>query len=95
MIFSILMAEAYGTLEKMQKYYGKTENGAIVEGRYGAHIPFNFLLMSTGPWTNAPQYKELIDSWINGLPKGKGIQPNWVVSLSLSSHFFFSMNHRR
>lgn len=82
------MAEAYGTLEKMQKYYGRIENGAIVEGRYGAHIPFNFILMSTGSWTNAPQYRELIESWINGLPKGKDIQPNWVVSPFMSSLFF-------
>lgn len=76
------MTEGYTDLDLVMKYYGKIENGAIVDGQYGAQIPFNFLLLSntwsgTGTWG----YKFQIDDFFNALPKGNKIQGNWVVSM--------------
>lgn len=75
----ILMTEAYATVPLMQKYYGRVENGEVVE--YGSHIPFNFeLIQRTNRFSNAVDFKTKINLWIDNLPKGKGIQSNWVVS---------------
>lgn len=78
------MTEGYSTLDGMLKYYGRIENGRIVNGIYGAQIPFNFLLLSnthmeTGTWG----YKWNIEDWLKNMPKGNKIQANWVVSLQL------------
>lgn len=74
------MTEAYTSLENNLRYYGVVENGEIV--RYGSQIPFNFdLLTRTNKWTKASEYKEHIEDWINGMPKGKGIHANWVVRI--------------
>lgn len=80
MFFRILMTEGYATLEYMLKYYGTIENGRIT--RYGAHIPFNFLLMSnTGIGTKTHEFKTNIENWLKNMPKGNKIQANWVVSI--------------
>ena len=72
------MAEAYSALHLALKYYGRVENGEIVE--YGAQIPFNFELMSnTWMGTESYGYKENIEKWLYNLPRGKGIHANWVV----------------
>lgn len=73
------MTEAYTSLPNTLRFYGRVENGEIVE--YGSHIPFNFELISkTKRSSTAPEFKEHILDWINGMPKGKGIEANWVVS---------------
>lgn len=65
------------------RYYGQIENGEIVEGKYGAQIPFNFLLLqNTKLDTKTGEYKLNIEDWMNSMPKGNKIQANWVVSLS-------------
>lgn len=74
------MTEAYTSLPNNLRYYGEVnENGEVV--RYGSQIPFNFdFLMGTNKYTKAGEYKDRIEEWVNGLPKGKGIHANWVVS---------------
>lgn len=72
------MTEAYSSLPNNLRYYGRVENGEIVE--YGSQIPFNFdLITGTGRWSKASEFKQHIEAWINGMPKGKGIHANWVV----------------
>lgn len=75
------MTEAYGTVPQMTKYYGKVMNGEIIE--YGAQIPFNFLFTFLQHWTNSSEFIENIEAWISSMPKGVGIQANWVVSIVL------------
>lgn len=77
---SILMSEAYTTLPNTLRFYGKVENGVITQ--YGAHIPFNFELISkTNKDTTAYDFKLHIDEWLNGMPKAKGVHANWVVRI--------------
>ena len=77
--FSIIMTEAYSdTLELLMKYYGRAENGHIVE--YGAQIPFNFNLIHTNIETSAWEFQRLINEFMDHLPKGEKIHANWVVS---------------
>lgn len=73
------MTEAYTSLPNNLRYYGQVENGKVV--RYGSQIPFNFdMITRTNKDTKAPEFKEHILSWIEGMPKARGIQANWVVS---------------
>lgn len=73
------MAEAYSELQLTLKYFGRVENGEIVD--YGCQMPFNFELMSnTWMGTGSYGYVENINKWLQNLPKGKGVQANWVVS---------------
>ncbi|KAG4071734.1 hypothetical protein HA402_011888 [Bradysia odoriphaga] len=76
----ILMSEGYTTLSNVMRYYGEIDNGAVVEGKYGVQVPFNFLLQSTQLDTKASEYKTLIDEWMSSMPKGNKIQANWVAS---------------
>jgi alpha-glucosidase len=71
-VTKIIMSEVYSSLENMIRYYGEG-------GREGAHIPFNFEMISYVDITStAADYKLRIDNWLNRVPKGK--QANWVVS---------------
>lgn len=73
------MTEAYASVPLMLKYYGRVENGVVVEN--GSQIPFNFeLILNTKSWSNAKDFQERINLWIDHMPKGNGIQANWVVS---------------
>lgn len=77
---SILMSEAYTNLPNTLRFYGKVENNKITQ--YGAQIPFNFELISkTSKTSTAFDFKANIENWINGMPKGKGIEANWAVSI--------------
>lgn len=72
------MTEAYTSLPNNLRYYGKVENGEILE--YGSQIPFNFdLITRTNRTSNALEFKQHIEAWIDGMPNGKGIHANWVV----------------
>lgn len=74
----ILMTEAYSSVPNIQRYFGRVENGKIVE--YGSQIPFNFeLILRTNRDSNAKDFKAGIDLWLNNMPKAKGIHANWVV----------------
>lgn len=79
------MTEAYSTLNNTIRYYGRAENGKIVEK--GAQIPFNFQLMGTNFSTTAVEFKKLITGFIKRLPKGEKIEANWVVS-EIFQYFF-------
>lgn len=72
------MTEAYSTLNNTIRYYGRAENGVIVEK--GSQIPFNFQLIETNVSTTALEFKKLIMGFIKRLPKGEKIEANWVVS---------------
>lgn len=76
--YSILMAEAYGSIPQMVRYYGESENGTVV--RYGSQIPFNFALMGLSQSSKAGDFINNIKVWINAMPNGVGIHANWVVS---------------
>lgn len=66
------MTEAYSTIENMIRYYGDGK-------RNGSQIPFNFELISrTNVNSNAVEFKERIDAWLNKMPKD--VRANWVVS---------------
>lgn len=78
------MAEAYGTVPQMIRYYGESENGTVV--RYGAQVPFNFALMGLSQSSKAGDFINTIKVWIDAMPNGVGIHANWVVStFSLNS----------
>lgn len=63
----VLIGEIYLPPEKLVAYYGRD--------LAGAHLPFNFALIST-PWT-AQAIAKLIDGYENALPPGAW--PNWVL----------------
>lgn len=63
----VLIGEIYLPPEKLVAYYGRD--------LAGAHLPFNFALIST-PWT-AQAIAQLIDGYEKGLPLGAW--PNWVL----------------
>jgi alpha-glucosidase len=63
----VLIGEIYLPLEKLVAYYGRD--------LAGAHLPFNFALIST-PWT-AQAIAKLIDGYEKALPPGAW--PNWVL----------------
>ena len=66
------MIEAYTSLDNAIKFY---KNSSME----GAQIPFNFELISHSNFdTKAPEYKTIIESWLNKVPLG--CQANWVVS---------------
>ncbi|XP_043493241.1 maltase 1-like [Polistes fuscatus] len=63
----VMMTEAYTDLKNTTKYY-----------EYGAHIPFNFKLITDVDQTsNATEFKETIESWMREMPKGESA--NWVL----------------
>lgn len=64
----VLIGEIYLPLERVVSYYG-------ADGRSGAHLPFNFHLLTT-PWT-APAIADLIRRYEALLPAGAW--PNWVL----------------
>lgn len=79
---SIIMVEGYTSFDMTMKYYGQIENGEIV--RYGAQMPFNFMLMSnTWSGTGTYGYIENIEKLLANLPKGDRISANWVVSCGI------------
>ena len=63
----VLIGEIYLPPEKLVSYYGRD--------LAGAHLPFNFALIST-PW-NARAIAKLIDDYETALPAGAW--PNWVL----------------
>lgn len=73
------MTEAYTSLPNTLRFYGKIENGLVTQN--GSHIPFNFELISkTNRMSSSYDFQTHINNWLNGMPKGKGIYANWVVS---------------
>lgn len=73
------MTEAYGSIPQMVKYYGRVKNGVVV--KYGVQVPFNFGIINLQNDANARDFITGINSWINAMPKGIQIQPNWVVGI--------------
>jgi alpha-glucosidase len=67
----VLIGEIYLPLERLVQYYGIDSNGDMS----GAHLPFNFQLLST-PW-NARDVSGLILEYERLLPSGAW--PNWVL----------------
>jgi len=63
----LLIGEIYLPIERLVAYYG--------EDLSGAHLPFNFALLST-PW-QARGLAQLIDRYEQALPNGAW--PNWVL----------------
>lgn len=67
----ILLTEAYTNLTNIIKFYGDGK-------RNGSNVPFNFeLLTKLDNNTNAIQISDIIDSWLNLMPKD--VHPNWVL----------------
>ena len=64
----VLIAEVYLPIKELMVYYGTDNNGA--------HLPFNFLLLSL-PW-DALQIAATIDHYEGALPSQSW--PNWVLS---------------
>jgi alpha-glucosidase len=64
----VLISEIYLPVDRLVAYYGKDLSGA--------HLPFNFALLST-PW-NARAIATLIDDYESALPAAAW--PNWVLS---------------
>lgn len=53
------------------KYYGSN-------GKQGAQIPFNFLLVSHNKDSRATDIVQSINEWLTNMPEGQ--TANWVVS---------------
>jgi len=64
----MMIGEIYLPIHKLVTYYGTTENK-------GAHLPFNFLLLSL-PW-DARQVAAVVDEYEGSLPSDGW--PNWVL----------------
>lgn len=69
-----MATESYSNLTTLLQYYG---NGK----RLGAHIPFNFGLLSTERNNIIPYIDEIIGEWLEHLPENT--VANWVVSVSI------------
>lgn len=66
-----MITEAYTSVENTMKYYGDESN-------LGAHLPFNFGLISyLNDHSNATDFKNAVLSWLDNMPEGKWA--NWVV----------------
>jgi alpha-glucosidase len=63
----VLIGEIYLPVDRLVAYYGRELSGA--------HLPFNFALLST-PW-NARAIAKLIDDYESALPAAAW--PNWVL----------------
>lgn len=74
------MTEAYTSLDNTIRFYG-------TDTKNGAHIPFNFELISyTNKDSTAADYKKNIDAWMTKKPADK--VANWVVSGITRVNFF-------
>lgn len=70
------------------KYYGRADcNGFITQP--GGQVPFNFQLINTNSKSTAFEFRDIIQEYLDALPKGENIQPNWVVSAVDVNHHFF------
>lgn len=68
------MTEAYTSLANSIKYYGSADGT-----RRGAHVPFNFELITyLNSSSTALDAKRIINSWLDAMPQGA--RANWVVS---------------
>lgn len=75
------MTEAHVSQSRIMKFYGEVRNGIVT--KYAAEIPFNFRLQrGTESRSTAPEFRQRILDWLNDMPKGEKIHPNWVVSTS-------------
>lgn len=71
-VTKVIMTEAYTSLPNMIRFYGDGK-------RQGAHVPFNFEMISNVNITStAKDYKLRIDNWLSRVPDGS--YANWVVS---------------
>lgn len=69
----VLFTEAYASIEDTIRYYADSN------GNPRAHFPFNFILIERlNENSNAADFKNEIDKWMNLVPKGA--TSNWVVS---------------
>ena len=89
------MTESYSPTPTVMRYYGRRNaNGRIVQ--YGAQVPFFLDLVPQTP-VKALYYKhdqtaytfaKLINDYMNDLPSGKRIIPNWQV-IHFVKHFLY------
>lgn len=74
-ITRLLMSEAYASVSDLVKWYG---DGEGENKRIGAHIPFNFMLISKLDNTsNAKNFHEAINEWLDKMPEDA--EANWVM----------------
>ncbi|CAH0387137.1 unnamed protein product [Bemisia tabaci] len=67
----VMITEAYTSLDKTMEYYKFGD-------KPGAHMPFNFLFItSLDGRSPAKEYQRIIESWMSGMPEGQW--PNWVI----------------
>lgn len=80
----VLMTEAYASIENTMLWYGSADGT-----RKGAHIPFNFVLISDlEAGFNGNTLRDMINVWLENMPEGANA--NWVVSIFL----YFKMQIR-
>ncbi|XP_070502899.1 maltase A1-like [Chironomus tepperi] len=69
----IMMTESYSSVEKAQRFYGDGD-------RKGSYVPFNFeIIKNLNQNSTAKDYKTVVDSWLDRMPKKTGIEANWVI----------------
>ena len=64
------MAEAYGHINILMKYFGSAEVPAT-------HFPFNFQITLLNKYLDASQMIDNLNDWLKNLPKGAA--SNWAV----------------
>lgn len=80
----VIFTEAYASLEDTVRYYQDKDDKPI------AHFPFNFVMIEKlNENSNAYQFKNEIDIWLNSVPAGA--TSNWVVSLQLIKFHYIEM----
>jgi len=73
-----MITEAYTTIEKTMRYYGDATSP-------GAHLPFNFGLISyLNDQSDAADFESAVLGWLDNMPEGKWA--NWVVRTHERKH---------
>lgn len=87
--FRILMTESYSPTPTIMRYYGRTHTKADRIIQYGAQVPFFLDLVPQTPVKalyykkdqTAYTFEKVIKDYLNELPSGKRIVPNWQVKI--------------
>lgn len=75
-MFRVMITEGYTSVKNTMKYYGS-------EDKLGAHLPFNFGLISyLNDQSKATDFCDTVHDWLDNMPYGKWA--NWVVNFSFA-----------
>lgn len=80
-----MTTESYSPFKILMQYYGNSSSP-------GAHIPFNFGLLTSSKKKMVESIDESISIWLNGMPENT--VPNWVVCDAQYNTFFNNIYYK-